>query len=269
MKTDALISMLARGDAGVAPGAVERRLAATVAAALTMAVIAVLAALGPRHDIAAAAQLPMFWTKLVVPLALAALSFAAVRRLASPGGSTRSGGRARRGAAGPAVDARRPRHRLAARRSAPGSHPRQQRAAVRRLDRPLVVADTRGAVHRPAQPGPDSPSRRRRGCRCACRRRRRCGLRVALQRDGASVPGDLVRPWRGGPRRARRAARAALAALVLAPSVWSAGIAHPHAAAVTRVRPRATDRAARGRPGAARSALHGRPGRGRGRSRRA
>ena len=85
MKTDALISMLALGDPRVAPGAVARRLGTTVSAALTLAVLAVLAALGPRQDMAAAAQLPMFWAKLVVPLTLGLLSFAAVRRLASPG----------------------------------------------------------------------------------------------------------------------------------------------------------------------------------------
>jgi len=85
MKTEALIAMLARGNPGVAPRAVDRRLGATVAAGLTLALVAVLAALGPRADIAAAAQLPMFWAKLVVPLALGGLSFASARRLASPG----------------------------------------------------------------------------------------------------------------------------------------------------------------------------------------
>jgi hypothetical protein len=85
MKTDALIAMLASGDAGVAPRAVDRRLGATVAAALVLALIAVLATLKPRADLAAAAHLAMFWWKLVVPLAVGMLSFAAARRLASPG----------------------------------------------------------------------------------------------------------------------------------------------------------------------------------------
>jgi hypothetical protein len=85
MKTEALITMLARGDARVAPHAVDRRLGATVAAGLLLTLLAVLATMGARADLAAAAQLPMFWCKLVVPLALGVLSFAAARRLACPG----------------------------------------------------------------------------------------------------------------------------------------------------------------------------------------
>ena len=87
MKTDALIAMLAQGEAAVAPHAVERRLAATVGAGLALALVAVLAGLGARADIASAVHLPMFWWKLVVPLAVLALAFAAARRLASPGRS--------------------------------------------------------------------------------------------------------------------------------------------------------------------------------------
>jgi len=85
MKTDALIAMLARGNAGVAPHAVERRLLTTVAAGAALALVAVLAALGPRADLAAAAQLTMFWWKLVIPLGFAMLAFGVARRLASPG----------------------------------------------------------------------------------------------------------------------------------------------------------------------------------------
>ena len=85
MKTDALIAMLARSNPGVAPRAVERRLGTTVAAGLALALLAVLATLHPRADLAAAAQLPMFWWKLAVPLVVVTLSFAATRRLACPG----------------------------------------------------------------------------------------------------------------------------------------------------------------------------------------
>ena len=88
MKTEALIAMLARGEARVAPRSVERRLAATVAAALLLTLIVALATLGARKDLGAAAQLPMFWWKLAVPLAVGTLSFAAARRLASPGRRT-------------------------------------------------------------------------------------------------------------------------------------------------------------------------------------
>jgi hypothetical protein len=97
MKTDALIAMLARGETRVAPRAVERRLGATVAAALLLTLIVVLATLGARKDLAAAAQLPMFWWKLAVPLAIGMLSFAAARRLAIPG--RRTGAAAALGAA--------------------------------------------------------------------------------------------------------------------------------------------------------------------------
>ena len=85
MKTDALIAMLARGTPAVAPGAIGRRLGATVAAGLAVTLMVVLATLGARADIAAAATLPMFWWKLVVPVAVGALSFAAARHLAAPG----------------------------------------------------------------------------------------------------------------------------------------------------------------------------------------
>ncbi|HSC65161.1 MAG TPA: DUF1109 domain-containing protein [Caldimonas sp.] len=85
MKTEALIAMLARGDPGVAPGATDRRLGATVAGGVALALVAVLATLGLRPDITAAAHLPLFWGKLFVPLAVATLSFLMARRLASPG----------------------------------------------------------------------------------------------------------------------------------------------------------------------------------------
>ena len=92
MKTDALIAMLARADAPVAPRAVDRRLGATAAAALALTLIVVLATLGARADFAAAAQLPMFWWKLVVPLTVGTLSFIAVRRLAKTNRACRSPG---------------------------------------------------------------------------------------------------------------------------------------------------------------------------------
>lgn len=97
MKTDALIAMLARGNVAVAPGAVLRRLLATVAVAGALALVVVLATIGPRPDLAAAVQLPMFWGKLAVPLAFGALAFAAARRLACPG--ERAGAAATFGAA--------------------------------------------------------------------------------------------------------------------------------------------------------------------------
>ncbi|MDQ2734488.1 MAG: DUF1109 domain-containing protein, partial [Pseudomonadota bacterium] len=86
MKTDALISMLATGPTAVDPSTTTRRICTAAAAGLVIATIAMLAALGPRADLAAAMSLPMFWMKLAVPLCLAIAFFVASARLARPGG---------------------------------------------------------------------------------------------------------------------------------------------------------------------------------------
>jgi hypothetical protein len=51
-----------------------------------IALVVMLATLHLRADLATAIHLPMFWIKLAVPLVVAALAVAAVRRLARPGG---------------------------------------------------------------------------------------------------------------------------------------------------------------------------------------
>ena len=85
MKTDELIALLARGPVAVAPAPIGRRLLAASGSGLLLALVVVLALLGIRPDFAAALHLPMFWCKLVVPLAVAALAFVVTRRLARPG----------------------------------------------------------------------------------------------------------------------------------------------------------------------------------------
>jgi hypothetical protein len=85
MKTDELITMLARGADPVAPGAVRYRYSAALGwgafgATLMMAIL-----LGVRADLAQAAWLPMFWVKLAFPAALFAAALAAVLRLSRPG----------------------------------------------------------------------------------------------------------------------------------------------------------------------------------------
>ncbi len=86
MKTDALVAMLANGPVAVPARPVGRRLLAAIAAGGAVALVAMLAALRMRADLAAALHLPMFWLKPAVPLVVAVLGVAAVRRLARPGG---------------------------------------------------------------------------------------------------------------------------------------------------------------------------------------
>ena len=86
MKTASLVELLARGPVAADAHAPERRLVAATAAASLLALGAMLAALGLRPDLALAATLPMFWAKLLVPLAIAGAAFFAAARLARPGG---------------------------------------------------------------------------------------------------------------------------------------------------------------------------------------
>jgi hypothetical protein len=97
MKTDALIAMLARGPVRAARGVVAGRLLAAGCAGLALALVALLAQLGVRPDLDSAVALPMFWCKLAIPLAVAAMAFAAATRLARPG--ERAGAAAASGAA--------------------------------------------------------------------------------------------------------------------------------------------------------------------------
>ncbi|MBV9889792.1 MAG: DUF1109 domain-containing protein [Rhizobacter sp.] len=86
MKTDALIAMLAQGPVAVRARAVARRVLAAIAVGVAVALVAMLATLHLRADLPTAVHAPMFWLKLAVPLAVAALAVATVRRLARPGG---------------------------------------------------------------------------------------------------------------------------------------------------------------------------------------
>lgn len=85
MKTDELISMLARGAQAVEPHALRRRYALALGwggfgATLLMAIM-----FGVRPDMAEAVRLPMFWMKLAFPAALLAVALLAVLRLSRPG----------------------------------------------------------------------------------------------------------------------------------------------------------------------------------------
>lgn len=84
MRTDELAAMLARGG-GLPQDAPTRRHAFAVASgALTSALLMALT-LGVRADIAQAALLPLFWSKLVLLGAFAAVCLVVVMRLSRPG----------------------------------------------------------------------------------------------------------------------------------------------------------------------------------------
>lgn len=85
MKTDDLIAALVADLAPVDPVRTERRFFAKMMSGALVALVAVLLWLGPRPDIAAAAQLPMFWLKLALPASLAVAALVALRRLGYPG----------------------------------------------------------------------------------------------------------------------------------------------------------------------------------------
>lgn len=85
MKTDELIAMLANGASPVVPGSATRRLGRSLAWSLPCAALLMAVFLGVRPDMGQAVLLPMFWLKILFPLAVAALAFALAQRLARPG----------------------------------------------------------------------------------------------------------------------------------------------------------------------------------------
>jgi hypothetical protein len=85
VKTDDLVTMLAKGGGAVASKGASQRLALAVGwgafgATLLMAVL-----LGVRHDLREAAMQPMFWIKVGYPASLALAGLLAVSRLSRPG----------------------------------------------------------------------------------------------------------------------------------------------------------------------------------------
>lgn len=85
MKTDRLIDLLATDAAPVAPHAARTRMAYALLAGLPLAALIVVFDYGLRPDLAEVARLPMFWAKLMVPLAIGAAGFVAAQRLGRPG----------------------------------------------------------------------------------------------------------------------------------------------------------------------------------------
>jgi hypothetical protein len=85
MKTDELVTMLARGNVAVTPHTLERRFAAGLGLGASVTVLLMVATLGVREDLLAATRMPMFWVKLLFAASLALASLVAVARLARPG----------------------------------------------------------------------------------------------------------------------------------------------------------------------------------------
>lgn len=85
MKTDELIALLAAGNAPVRPHAAARRFAVALGCGAVGAALLLAILLGVRSDIGTASRLPMFWVKIVFPVAVAFGSVLAASRLARPG----------------------------------------------------------------------------------------------------------------------------------------------------------------------------------------
>ena len=85
MKTDALIALLAADGCAVREPTSRRRFMVALGVGALAACALVLATLGARGDLAAAALLPMFWLKLAFPMLLALASGLALYRQSIPG----------------------------------------------------------------------------------------------------------------------------------------------------------------------------------------
>jgi hypothetical protein len=85
MKTDDLVTMLATGAGAVRPNQAARRYATAVGCGALGAAMLMAVLLGPRHDLAAAALLPMFWVKSAFVISFAAASLFAALRMSRPG----------------------------------------------------------------------------------------------------------------------------------------------------------------------------------------
>ena len=85
MKTDDLVAALAAGVEPVPQGLVSRRLGQALLLALPVSVAIMVLDYGVRPDLREAMGWPMFWVKLLFPLAVAGAGLVAVHRLARPG----------------------------------------------------------------------------------------------------------------------------------------------------------------------------------------
>lgn len=85
MKTDELISLLAKDAGPVAPGATAKRFTKAMSSSVLFTLFAMILMFGVRPDIGAAIALPIFWVKLVFPALVAVVMLYATIHLARPG----------------------------------------------------------------------------------------------------------------------------------------------------------------------------------------
>lgn len=85
MKTDDLITLLSADAAPVDIRQVARRANWLLGLGAAATFLLMMLSMGPRHDLAQAVALPMFWVKLAFPASLAVAALLAVRRLSHPG----------------------------------------------------------------------------------------------------------------------------------------------------------------------------------------
>jgi len=85
MKTDELVRMLAAGPVAVEPHAAARRYALALGWGTFGAILLMATILGVRPDLREAAQLPMFWVKFALVVAVAAAGLVVAARLSRPG----------------------------------------------------------------------------------------------------------------------------------------------------------------------------------------
>lgn len=85
MKTDELIDLLATNAEPVGQAAALRRHGLALLSSVPATLLLLFVFLGVRADLAEAMRLPMFWVKLLVPVAVAAATLLATARLSRPG----------------------------------------------------------------------------------------------------------------------------------------------------------------------------------------
>lgn len=85
MKTDELVTLLAKDAGPVAPKATARRFTKALGWGVLGTSLAMVMSMGVRPDIAEAVTLPMFWMKLAFPSLVAIAAYHAATRLARPG----------------------------------------------------------------------------------------------------------------------------------------------------------------------------------------
>jgi hypothetical protein len=85
MKTDELVTMLAKSTIPVEPNATTRRFMSALGWGAFGTTLLMAIAMGVRADIVEAVSLPMFWMKLALPLSIFIAMYHAATRLARPG----------------------------------------------------------------------------------------------------------------------------------------------------------------------------------------